>query len=107
MNDHSEYLLPPARRNTTRPQPRQEESLDDIEIWMTAAADKKSRVAQHLSQISNAATEMFRTGLTREGLALLIQNSMGKQKNGEAYAISTINKVLDALGSLDRYLVGR
>lgn len=80
--------------------------LDEVEQALAAPAAVAGKVHASMRAALTAVERLYKSGLTREALVVLIAEKCGRAPNGTRISTETVGKVLDALGRLDEYVVG-
>lgn len=88
--------------------------LDKVERWFDekgeaarafqASLEATGAMRDDLLRVVAAVTAIVHGGITRDALIVLLQARMGNQRNGRPMPAGTINEVLTALMSLDRFV---
>ncbi len=86
------------------PQP----TRDDVRIAEKFLSEPEvtRRLALGIAGVSDAIRLVMRSGITEEGICLLIQNLIPNLKNGAPVPFTIISNVLVGAANLDRYLIG-
>ncbi len=80
------------------------EPVDSFLDQQQATAQLAARLTDELLIVVGSQSAMFRAGLTRDGLAILIHAKCPNAANGQPIPLSTVHKVLSAIESLGDFL---
>lgn len=81
------------------------QKIAEAAAFLERAGEVSNEMGQGLISISEEARGILRGPLNEEALLLLIQAKCPRHKNGDLLALKSIKSVLEALATLDSYLV--